>query len=243
MTQSELAQKVRAMLAADTRIKLPLHPLRIEATPDDAIILQGEVADVAARKVALSLAASVHGVRGVIDRLRIHVPEQRGDGAIRDSLLKFVEKESEFANCSIRTRIENRAETVHDAGADSSGDVEIEIKDGVIALDGTTISLSHKRLLGVLAWWTPGCRDVVNGIAVVPEEPDSDDEIVDAVRLVLEMDPMLKAETIGVHSSDAVVTLDGAVRTEEGRHQAELDAWCVFGVERVVNRLRVQPAA
>jgi osmotically-inducible protein OsmY len=30
------------------------------------------------------------------------------------------------------------------------------------------------------------------------------------------------------------------VRTEEGRHQAELDAWYVFGVERVANRLSVQ---
>jgi osmotically-inducible protein OsmY len=95
-------------------------------------------------------------------------------------------------------------------------------------------------MLGVLAWWVPGCRDVVNGIAVIPDEQDSDDEIVDAVRLVLEMDPMLKAESITVHARDAVVTLDGAVRTAEGRHQAELDAWCVFGVEAVVNQLRVQ---
>ncbi len=242
MTQSELAQRVRAALAADTRINLPLHPLRIEATPDDAIVLEGEVADVAARKIALSLTASVHGVRGVIDRLHIHVAEPRGDGAIRDSLVSFIEGESEFSNCTIRTRIEGRVETVHDAGADSSGDVEIEFRSGVIMLDGRMISLSHKRVLGVLAWWTPGCRDVVNGIAVVPDEPDSDHEIVDAVRLVLEMDPMLKAETIGVHSADSVVTLDGAVRTEEGRRQAELDVWCVFGVEKVVNRLRVQPA-
>ena len=83
-------------------------------------------------------------------------------------------------------------------------------------------------MLGVLAWWTPGCRDVINGIAVVPEEQDSDDEIVDAVRLALEMDPMLKAETIAVQCRDAVVTLEGNVRTEAGRRQAELDAWGVF---------------
>jgi len=53
------------------------------------------------------------------------------------------------------------------------------------------------------------------------------------------MDPMLKAETISVQCRGAVVTLDGDVRTEQGRRQAELDAWYVFGIERVVNRLRL----
>ncbi len=240
MTQDDLAQKVQAALAADTRINLALHPVRIEATPDSAIVLDGEVADIAVRKIALSLAAGQPGVRGVADRLRVHVAEPRGDGAIRDSLVKFIEKESELSNCTLRTRVEGRVDTVHDAGRDASGDVEAQIKSGVITLNGKVISLSHKRMLGVLAWWVPGCRDVVNGIAVVPDEQDSDDEIVNAVRLVLEMDPMLKAETITVHCRDAVVTLDGAVRTVEGRHQAELDAWCVFGVEAVVNQLRVQ---
>ena len=240
MTQDDLAQKVQAALAADTRINLALHPVRIEATPDSAVVLDGEVADIAVRKIALALAAGLSGVRGVADRLRVAVAEPRGDGAIRDSLVKFIEKESELSNCTLRTRVEGRIDTVHSAGRDASGDVEAQVKDGVITLNGKVISLSHKRMLGVLAWWVPGCRDVVNGIAVIPDEQDSDDEIVDAVRLVLEMDPMLKAESITVHARDAVVTLDGAVRTAEGRHQAELDAWCVFGVEAVVNQLRVQ---
>lgn len=240
MTQDDLASRVQAALAADTRINLSLHPLRIEAAADATVVLEGEVADIAVRKIALALAAAVPGVRGVADRLRVCVPEHRGDGAIRDSLVRFVQQESELSNCTLRTRVEARTETVHDAASDASGDVEAEIRDGVVTLNGRVISLSHKRMLGILAWWTPGVRDVVNGIEVVPDEQDSDDEIVDAVHLALEMDPMLKAETITVHCRDATVTLDGAVRTAEGRHQAELDAWCVFGVESVINRLSVQ---
>lgn len=240
MTEADIAQKARAALEAQTRVNLAQHPLRVEATPDGAIVLEGEVADIAVRKIALSLAAGVPGVRGVVDRLRVCAADQRGDGAIRDSLVKFVESESEFSNCTLRTRVEGRVAVAHDAGPDCACEVEAEIHGGVITLNGKVISLSHKRLLGVLAWWTPGCRDVINGIAVVPDEEDSDDEIVDAVHLALEMDPMLKAETIAVHCRDAIVALDGAVRTEQGRHQAELDAWCVFGVEGVVNRLSVQ---
>jgi osmotically-inducible protein OsmY len=239
MAQSDLAQSVRAALEADVRVNLARHPLRIEATRDHAIVLEGDVADVAARKSALSVAARVPGVRGIVDRLKIVAATPRGDAEIRDSLLRMIEQESELSNCTLRMRLDGRIETLHDAGSEAAGEVEAEIDSGVIILNGRVLSLTHKRMLGVLAWWTPGCRDVINGIAVVPEEQDSDDEIVDAVRLVLEMDPMLKAEAISVRCRDAVVTLEGDVRTEAGRHQAELDAWYVFGIERVVNRLHL----
>ncbi|MDX1374126.1 MAG: BON domain-containing protein [Burkholderiales bacterium] len=238
MRSQDLTQSVRAALEADVQVNLARYPLRIEAMPDRAVVLEGEVSDIAARKSALSAAARVPGVRGIVDRLRIAVGTPRGDGEIRDSLVKLIERESELSNCTLRVRLEGRAEPVHDGGADPCGEVEAEISSGVITLNGRVLSLTHKRMLGVLAWWTPGCRDVINGIAVVPEEDDSDDEIVDAVRLALEMDPMLKAETISVRCRDAVVTLEGEVRTEAGRRQAELDAWYVFGIERVVNRLR-----
>lgn len=240
MTSQDLAQSVRAALEADVRVNLVRHPLRIDATADSAVVLEGEVSDVAARKSALSIAARVPGVRGIVDRLRIAIATPRGDAEIRDSLIKLIEQESELSNCTLRVRLDGRLETLRDAGADGSGEVEAAIQSGVITFNGQVLSLTHKRMLGVLAWWTPGCRDVINGIAVVPDEQDNDDEMIDAVRLALEMDPMLKVETIAVQCRNAVVTLEGKVRTEAGRHQAELDAWYVFGIERVENRLRLE---
>jgi osmotically-inducible protein OsmY len=35
------------------------------------------------------------------------------------------------------------------------------------------------------------------------------------------------------------VTLEGVVPTEEQRRRAELDAWALSGVDKVVNRLQV----
>jgi osmotically-inducible protein OsmY len=102
------------------------------------------------------------------------------------------------------------------------------------------ISHSHKRLAGVLAWWTPGCRDVVNSLYVEPAEEDNDGEVVDALRLALEMDPLVDAAQIRARCRNYVVTLDGFVRTEEERRQAERDAWCLFAVDRVVNRIEVR---
>lgn len=70
------------------------------------------------------------------------------------------------------------------------------------------------RLAGVLAWWVPGSRDVVNGLGVEPPEEDNDDEVSDAVRLV---------PAVGE------------------REMAKFDAWYVFGVDKIVNRIDVRP--
>lgn len=40
--------------------------------------------------------------------------------------------------------------------------------------------LHYKRLAGVLAWWVPVSRDVINGIAVEPSREDGPDAIVEA---------------------------------------------------------------
>jgi len=66
----------------------------------------------------------------------------------------------------------------------------VSVEDGVVTLDGRVSSLSHKSLAGALAWWVPGSRDVINGIEVAPPQEISDSEITEAVRLVLEKDPL-----------------------------------------------------
>ena len=40
----------------------------------------------------------------------------------------------------------------------------------------------------------------------------------------------------------SVVTLDGEVPSQEQKEMAEFDAWYVFGVDRVVDRLEVRRA-
>jgi hypothetical protein len=53
-----------------------------------------------------------------------------------------------------------------------------------------------------------------NGLEEVPPEEDNDDELIDAVRLVLEKNPFVNASTIRVNSKDWIVTLEGSVPTE-----------------------------
>lgn len=240
LAKEPIIKKVRALLEAEPRVNLHRDPIDIDVV-EDAVVLEGEVDDIAAKKLALELAASVPGPRGIVDRLHVRPVQRRGDGAIRDALCEALLALAELKNCAIRVRVKGDVETLRQAPADGAGEIEVAVEDGVVTLEGSVISLSHKRIAGVLAWWTPGCRDVVNSLGVSPPEEDTDDEVADALRLVFEIDPALDPDGIVARVRNGVVTLEGHVRSEAERRRAEFDAWALFAVDRVVNKLEVRP--
>jgi osmotically-inducible protein OsmY len=241
MEDKEAMQKqVRAALEHQAHIDPFTHAIAIDYA-DGVLTLEGEVPHVGAKKLALEAAAAVPAVRGIVDRLRVTPGERVGDGAVRDAFCKELLGDLDFVNCSVLIRNKGGIEILRDATDEPSGSIEVSVEDGVVTLTGQVISLSHKRVAGVLAWWARGCRDVVNGLEVAPPEEDTDDEVTDALRLVLETDPMVDADQIGIRTRNRVVTLEGAVASDEERKRAEFDAWCVFAVNRVVNRLEIRP--
>ena len=238
-TTTELTKKIRAALERDTRIKLHRFPIRIAVQNGD-VILAGEMESVAAKKLALLAAAETHGVQRIVDRLKVTPAEKMGDAEIRDHVCKLLIQESALEGCVIRGLTGPDVESLQKAIAGPAGSIIVEVNDGVVTLNGKVPSLTHKRLAGVLAWWVPGTRDVINGLEEAPPEEDNDDELTDAVRLVLEKDPFVNAGKIGVRSKDWVVTLERLVPVETMKQMAERDAWCVVGVKSVVNRIEVR---
>jgi osmotically-inducible protein OsmY len=237
--QQAILEQVRKALHSEPRVRPTAGPIRL-AWSGDALVMEGEVDRLAGKKLALEAAARVPGVAGIVDRLRVRPATRMGDGEIRDAVRDALLGEIALADCTLRERVKGRMDTVREP-PDPTGTIDISVEDGVVTLDGEVAGLGRKRIAGVLAWWVPGSRDVVNGLGVNPPDQDSDDAITDAVRQVLEKDPLLDAESIAVTTRRAVVTLDGFVPSEEQRHIAEDDAWAVFGVDRVVNRLEVRP--
>jgi osmotically-inducible protein OsmY len=236
-----ILKKVRAALEREPHINLHRWPVHLDLTDDSVLVMEGDVESIAAKKRALELAAAVADVRGVIDRLHVAPAEHKADGEILDALETALLDARDLKNCSLRVLKKGETVTVQEIlDDDASGDILAAVKDGVVTLDGWVISLSHKRMAGVLAWWVPGCRDVVDALEVLPPEQDNDDEVSDALSLVLEMDPMIPDPgQIRVSTQNYVVTLEGLVATEEVRQRAEQDAWCLFAVDRVVNQLAV----
>ncbi len=207
-----LINAVRARLEKEPRVNLHAHPLRL-ALAAGTLTMEGEVADIAAKKLALELAAAMPGIDGIVDRLRVAPAERMADGAVRDAVRDALMQEPAFAEIKLVVVAKGVEEPVR-RPAGAPGHVRIEVRDGVVTLSGEVPGLGHKRLAGVLAWWVPGSRDVINGLEVVPPEPDNDAEITDAVRLVLEKDPFVNAGQVLVGTHNAVVTLRGMVRSD-----------------------------
>jgi osmotically-inducible protein OsmY len=235
----EILKAVRAAFEHEPRINLHRYPVHI-AFSDGDLIVEGEMERVAAKKIALELAASVPGVSGIVDRLRVVLAQPMGDGAIRDHVRDALIQEPVLEAYTIQIRDKDQLETVRESTPEPYDVIGITVDDGVVTFNGQVPSLSHKRLAGVLAWWVPGSRDVINGLDIVPAEEDNDDEITDAVRLVLEKDPFVNAAQIRVRTKNARVTLEGLVTNDREKDMAECDAWYVFGVDQVINALAVQ---
>lgn len=70
----------------------------------------------------------------------------------------------------------------------------------------------------------------------------SDERIGDEVCARLADDPWIDSRAIEVMVDDGEVTLSGSVENREQRHRAAELVETAFGVEHVVNRLRVAPS-
>jgi osmotically-inducible protein OsmY len=236
---SKVIERIRAALEKETRVNLHRHPIRLAFTGDD-LVLTGEMEDVAAKKLALEIAAMAAPGVSLVDRLRVKPAQYMSDAELRDHLIKVLLDEPALEHCLLHSRLPQQLQTHRDAIPQPVGTIVVEVCNGVVTLNGEVPSLSHKRLAGVLSWWVPGCRDVVNGLAEMPAQQDNDDELADGVRLALEKDPFVNATKMQVRSVNGVVTLDGLVPNETMQRMAEHDAWFVFGVRDVVNKIHVK---
>ena len=220
MTSQPAVKALRAMLTEELKFDPNDFPIALRME-DGTIVMEGMVSNVGLKKRALLLAMGLQEVQGVVDRLRVRPSVSMSDDEIRDHMRGALTQESALNGL----------------------DINIEVRDGVVDLEGQVWSLSHKRLAGVLAWWIPGVLDVINSIEVNPPEEDSDGELSDAVRLALEKDRLVDAQSLKVSTNGYVVTLEGVTGCAAEREAAEDDAWFTWGVNDVVNKIVIDEAS
>lgn len=235
---SDMVQRARAALLSEPRIGQDFRLDRIEITPDGALVVEGEMPSVAAKKLALEHIGALDGVDLILDRLFVTPASPMGDGEIRAHLRNSYSDEASFKGLKI-IEIKDGGPDVISAPEEATGKLEYEVSDGTVVLNGEVGGLDTKRLAGVLAWWVPGTRNLINGIAVPDSEIDSAISIESAVRIALEKDPFVNASQVRIGVRDRVVRLTGSVRSEAERDMAEKDAWYVFGTNDVINELEL----
>jgi osmotically-inducible protein OsmY len=236
----ELRDRALTAIRSEPRIGPHFKPAALKIDADGTATIQAEVDNIAVKRLALERLAATKGITAIVDRLRVEPAKPMSDDGILDHLRKAYFAEPAFASLKITERKAGKRKLVQDA-PEPRGEIDIEVKKGVVILNGRVPGLASKRLAGVLAWWVPGSRDVVNGIAVEPPEEDAPIRIEEAVRIALDKDPFVDASQIRAGVRDRTVRLTGAVRSREARDAAEWDAWYVFGVDDVINELEVMP--
>jgi osmotically-inducible protein OsmY len=235
----ELRDKALAAIRSERRVGPHFKPVHFDIDADGTATIEAEVDNVAVKRLVLERLAATKGVSAVVDRLRVTPAEPMSDDGILDHLRKAFYDEPSFYELQLKEREGGTLKPVRDAFETARGVIETEVKDGVIVLNGRVPSLTAKRLAGVLAWWVPGARDVINGIAVEPPEEDAPIAIEEAVRIALDKDPFVDASQVRVGVRHRTVRLTGTVHSPQARDAAERDAWYVFGVDDVVNELEV----
>jgi osmotically-inducible protein OsmY len=240
-TNLQMEQTVRSVLRSEPRLgpSFGLEELRFES--GGVLLLRGEVPDVATKKVALEKVGAIPGVTAIADHLHVAPAVRMGDKEIRVHVCNGLVEEAGLKSLEIRELDGKEEKLVRGAPLGPHGRILVEVKKGLVILNGHVRGLTSKRLAGVIAWWVPGVRDVINGLEVDPPEDDGPDRIADAIRVVLEKDPFVDAGQIKVGVRDTLVRLTGIVPNETERQAAERDAWMVFGVDTVVNEIAVQP--
>ncbi len=243
-TVQEIIRAVRHAFHAEARLGPRFDLDRIAVEGDDMLVLEGNVALLAQKKLALLRAAAVRGIAGIVDRVHVVPVSPIGDRQIRAKLREMYAQDPDFSDLELREDVaESVVKTEFEPIAGSTGiargRIDIEVKDGMVTLNGVVSSLVSKRLAGAMAWWIPGVCDVINGIAVDPPEEDSPDQLEEAVRVVFDRNPAIDASQIRVGVRGRVVRLTGLVRSEVTRQIAENDAWAVFGVDDVIDDIVV----
>ncbi|WP_193222249.1 BON domain-containing protein [Alkalilimnicola sp. S0819] len=235
MMGQEVISQVRAAMEHDPDINLHTFPIELQLR-EGALVLAGEVEHISAKRKALRIAREHSGDQPVLDRLLLRTSRHRDGDGLRGAVLDSLTQEPVFHGCALLDE--------HLPPPDDGSDwIRVTVPQGssTVRLDGQVNSLSHRRLAEVLTWWTAGTADVDNRLHVQPAEQDTDDELSDAIQLVLDKDPSFDGEQIHVRTRNQEVTLEGAVRSEVNRRLAAQDCWYVAGVHAVHNRLEVRP--
>lgn len=197
--------------------------------PGGVVTLSGTVESWAERELAGRVAKGVKGVTEVRNNIEVDAAENRSDADIRADVQR-----------SLRW----------DALVDHA-EIGVTVEDGVVRLAGTVGSAAEWRRAASRAW-TTGVKSVDAAQLVVAKwtrDPTlregkyvikSEDEVVDAVRRALELDPRINAEQIDASMVAGMIVLRGSVDSVRAKRAATADARNTVGVHDVLNRLRVR---
>lgn len=235
MASNDPVTSIEAALERNPDINLHQFPVRVHrGDGDHAIHLEGIVEDVAALKKIRHLARTEAGSIPIMENLHVQTSTDMTGDELCNHVIETLSSEALFRDIRVNT-----GTTAPPELGPADDWIGVTTAGSTVHLEGRVHSLSHRRLAEVLSWWIPGTSRVENRLQLKPPERDTDEELEDAIGLVLERDPSLDAGELQFHVHDKQVLLQGFVRSDVNRRIASRDCWTVPGVHGVDNRIQV----
>ena len=247
LADSWLTTKIQAQYFADDDIKA--RHINV-STRDGLVRLSGYVDNAAQRDLAVQIAKTTDGVRGVTDQLSIAGAPAEGEAvattgtavpgappapaasSVPDDALVTARVQSRFF---VDDRVKARR-------------IDVDTRDGIVTLSGEVESEDERAQALLLARTADGVRRVEDHLSIVTppatsgETPRVDDAMLTTtIQAKYFVDDAVKGSAVDVSVKDGVVLLQGRVRDEAAHEQAVAIARNTTGVLQVVDRLTVAP--
>ncbi|ALP53946.1 hypothetical protein Tel_12815 [Candidatus Tenderia electrophaga] len=131
------------------------------------LILEGSVAHIAAKRMALTKLRQLAGKhRHVDDCLNIKTSQQ-DSGALRNKVARVLLSEPEFERYNLIVSSPERSQRLRPRGFQGQGLIHARILEGTVSLAGQVTGASQYHLAELVMWWIQGCRDVINRLRII----------------------------------------------------------------------------
>ena len=179
------------------------------------VTLSGSVGNILAKDRAQKLAATIKGVRGVVNRIEVIAPH-RSNQEIREDVKDALKWNAATQEWEIRVTVDQQ----------------------VVTLNGSLDSRQEEQLAVKVAKGVSGVKEVHNKLKVdYDTRPEA--EIKAEIEQALQWDAYVDDSLINVKVEEGVVTLSGTVGSLAEKREAGDEAW-VAGVSDVENKLDVE---
>jgi osmotically-inducible protein OsmY len=180
-------------------------------TQEGIVTLDGVVDDLLTRQRADKVAATVKGVRGVVNNITVE-PVVKSDMRIEQDIENALAWNS----------------------ATELWEVNVSSRNGAVTLTGKVDSWQERELAGIMARNITGVKEITNNITVEFDRTRSDHEIEQDVLKNLRWDRFVDASMVDVSVNDGIVSLSGTVGSAAEKNRVETLSW-VSGVSSVRN--------
>ncbi|WP_029898985.1 BON domain-containing protein [Desulfohalovibrio reitneri] len=207
LPDERIARAVERTLERDHGVESHLMDVSVRS---GVVRVSGVANDLLSKHRATRVSRTVKGVRTVVNTVRVSPLLGREDGEIRSDVLRVLSENP----------------------ATEAFEVEVEVKDGRLELEGRVESWPERHIVERLVMDVEGVGSIENGIEVKPEVKRSDEEIAADVRRALKWNPWVMEESIEVEVENGEVELTGRVGSADERYRAYEEA-LVTGVTSV----------